>query len=91
MTVRALAFRFVEGVAAQRKLTFAANFLGMLSGRTLDGQPMQITLDADSNVRQGLFGTALRDDKDVKFKVSFGYGSTVVRTCVCRCVPEVLI
>lgn len=43
------------------------------AGRTLDGQPMQITLDAESNVRQGLFGTALRDDKDVKFKVSFGY------------------
>lgn len=41
-------------------------------GRTLDGQAMQITLDSDSNVRQGLFGTALRDDKDVKFKVSFG-------------------
>ncbi|KAJ8524604.1 hypothetical protein ON010_g16514 [Phytophthora cinnamomi] len=42
-------------------------------GRTLDGQPMQITLDSDKNVRNGLFGTALeRDDKDVKFKVSFG-------------------
>ncbi|POM75164.1 RNA binding protein Mlo3 [Phytophthora palmivora] len=42
-------------------------------GRTLDGQPMQIALDADKNVRNGLFGTALeRDDKDVKFKVSFG-------------------
>lgn len=34
---------------------------------------MQISLDADRNVRNGLFGTALeRDDKDVKFKVSFG-------------------
>lgn len=42
-------------------------------GRTLDGLPMQITLDSDRNVRNGLFGTALkRDDKDVKFKVSFG-------------------
>ncbi|OWZ14193.1 hypothetical protein PHMEG_00012370 [Phytophthora megakarya] len=42
-------------------------------GRTLDGQPMQIALDSDKNVRNGLFGTALeRDDKDVKFKVSFG-------------------
>uniref|UniRef100_M4BX91 RRM domain-containing protein n=1 Tax=Hyaloperonospora arabidopsidis (strain Emoy2) TaxID=559515 RepID=M4BX91_HYAAE len=42
-------------------------------GRTLDGLPMQITLDSDKNVRNGLFGTALkRDDKDVKFKVSFG-------------------
>ncbi|KAI9908167.1 hypothetical protein PsorP6_016107 [Peronosclerospora sorghi] len=38
-------------------------------GRTLDGQPMQIMLDSDKNVRNGLFGTALgRDDKDVKFK-----------------------
>lgn len=45
-------------------------------GRTLDGQPMHITLDADSNVRQGLFGTALRDDDNgVKFKVSFGNNS----------------
>ncbi|EGZ26513.1 hypothetical protein PHYSODRAFT_470000 [Phytophthora sojae] len=45
-------------------------------GRTLDGQPMQISLDADRNVRNGLFGTALeRDDKDVKFKVSFGGGN----------------
>ncbi|CAH0485395.1 unnamed protein product [Peronospora effusa] len=42
-------------------------------GRTLDGQPMQITLDSDKNVRNGLFGTALNsDDKNVKFKVSFG-------------------
>ncbi|KAL7693991.1 putative chromatin target of PRMT1 protein [Plasmopara halstedii] len=42
-------------------------------GRTLDGQPMQILLDSDKNVRDGLFGTALqRGDKDVKFKVSFG-------------------
>ncbi|KAG7394788.1 polymerase delta-interacting protein 3 [Phytophthora boehmeriae] len=42
-------------------------------GRTLDGQPMQIALDSDKNVRNGLFGTALqRDDKDVKFNVSFG-------------------
>lgn len=42
-------------------------------GRTLDGQPMQIALDADKNVRNGLFGTALqRNDKGVKFKVSFG-------------------
>ncbi|RLN85770.1 hypothetical protein BBJ28_00007050 [Nothophytophthora sp. Chile5] len=46
---------------------------GDVAGRTLDGQPMQITLDSDKNVRKGLFGTALqRDDKDVKFKVSFG-------------------
>lgn len=36
---------------------------------------MQINLDQDSNVRQGLFGTALRDDSNVKFKVSFGYES----------------
>ncbi|CAH0473515.1 unnamed protein product [Peronospora belbahrii] len=42
-------------------------------GRTLDGQPMQIALDSDRNVRNGLFGTALGgDDKNVKFKVSFG-------------------
>ncbi|KAL3670053.1 hypothetical protein V7S43_005423 [Phytophthora oleae] len=42
-------------------------------GRTLDGQPMQIVLDGEKNVRNGLFGTALeRDSKDVKFKVSFG-------------------
>ncbi|KAG3157157.1 hypothetical protein PI124_g9268 [Phytophthora idaei] len=45
-------------------------------GRTLDGQPMQIALDSDRNVRNGLFGTALeRDGKDVKFKVSFGGGN----------------
>ncbi|KAL4140060.1 hypothetical protein PRNP1_015292 [Phytophthora ramorum] len=45
-------------------------------GRTLDGQPMQIALDGDKNVRNGLFGTALdRDDKDVRFKVSFGANS----------------
>lgn len=43
-------------------------------GRTLDGQPMQITLDADKNVRNGLFGTALTGKKDdnVKFNVSLG-------------------
>lgn len=34
---------------------------------------MQLSLDEDKNVRKGLFGTALRDDKDVKFKVSLGY------------------
>lgn len=34
---------------------------------------MQISLDEDKNVRKGLFGTALRDDKDVKFKVSLRY------------------
>lgn len=34
---------------------------------------MQLSLDEDQNVRSGLFGTALRDDKDVKFKVSLGY------------------
>ncbi|KAE9040094.1 hypothetical protein PR003_g5093 [Phytophthora rubi] len=45
-------------------------------GRTLDGQPMQIALDSDKNVRNGLFGTALeREGNDVKFKVSFGGGN----------------
>lgn len=39
---------------------------------------MQIALDDDKNVRNGLFGTALRDDKDVKFKVSFGYVQRLV-------------
>lgn len=34
---------------------------------------MQLSLDDDKNVRKGLFGTALRDGDDVKFKVSFGY------------------
>lgn len=34
---------------------------------------MQLSLDDDKNVRKGLFGTALRDGDDVKFKVSFGF------------------
>ncbi|CCI49719.1 unnamed protein product [Albugo candida] len=43
-------------------------------GRTLDGQPMQIALDNDTNVREGLFGTALNKtvDRDVHFKVNIG-------------------
>jgi len=50
----------------------AEKALKQYDGRTLDGQPMQLSLDEDKNVRKGLFGTALRDDKDVKFKVSLG-------------------
>ncbi|KAF1325802.1 Tho complex subunit 4-like, partial [Globisporangium splendens] len=53
----------------------AEKALKQYDGRTLDGQPMQLSLDDDANVRKGLFGTALRNDKDVKFKVSFGGGS----------------
>ena len=57
-------------------------------GRTLDGQPMKITLDEDytprgasdsardrdnsNNVRKGVFGTALNADNEVDFKVTFG-------------------
>jgi hypothetical protein len=66
---------------AHLQLTFHATRLAAGAGRTLDGQAMQITLDAESNVRQGLFGTALRDDKDVKFKVSFGYVLHGKRAC----------
>ncbi|KAF1795678.1 Friend of PRMT1 duplication [Phytophthora cactorum] len=58
------------------QFTLTLNTLAICAGRTLDGQPMQIALDSDRNVRNGLFGTALeRDGKDVKFKVSFGGGN----------------
>lgn len=49
----------------------AEKTIKQFDGRTLDGQPMQITLDEDKgNVRKGLFGTALGKDEDVKFKVN---------------------
>ncbi|TMW60005.1 hypothetical protein Poli38472_000047 [Pythium oligandrum] len=56
------------------KRSDAEKAIKQYDGRTLDQQPMQITLDGDKNVRNGLFGTALskREDDGVKFKVNLG-------------------
>ncbi|KUF99100.1 DNA excision repair protein ERCC-1 [Phytophthora nicotianae] len=60
------AIKQYDGKPQLRKLLFVLTLITLRS----------IALDSDKNVRNGLFGTALeRDDKDVKFKVSFGGGN----------------
>ncbi|GLE02407.1 hypothetical protein PINS_up011245 [Pythium insidiosum] len=56
----------------------AERAIKQFDGRELDHQKMFITLDTDSNVREGLFGTALatREADGVKFKVNLGGGKS---------------